>query len=753
MDPFAKLVKTFITDHPELAPHILEAGGEYTGTCKKSRKPKKGKCKPGFEIYDRPLDDGKFEKCCFRLFNDGKSIAEYMVSLQMKKDEISKRGTTFHELLVSGDYKNTVFTTTKNGKTKEYRFTEKTLRRKIRSLQAKYKKVEALAEKKKKQIGLNNFTDDTFLAMKGAIQTVKEENRLSGGGLFEDLIVKGAAACLNAIVTYFSGKKNLSGGGVFWKWFKRFFMFFAFMAFLACALYLLCDNTLHRWCEGVELEDGKLKYYFCQWFGVDLSGFGLSGETWGIGDEGEEKIAKKRGTIVKTGMTAAAAAGAFFGGPVGLVLGLAMATKLGDAVTTYVEHPDAWMMDKGNPIRRFVASKWVDKDGKKTTCQWMFDRVIVEGLCGITVTSKLKAWMNVGGVVSKLGIGAAATYFTGNPAAAMGALLDVGKQGANAYMNQPSFIENQAVQSLGSAALATGVKYATTDAYSLETRQIELEESIEKMIQAKTSGIPIDEKVLARQRQELNRVAAQIAGINEQKSSKQANIQKGMNVMGQANAMSRNVVMSQVNAGIDVANTAANAWGATMQKRELTEKEKNIFSGIQKGTNMASDIAASFGKPVGTEALGTAVTSFVGSKYHGESTGAAAQKAQQAFQTNALTHLQSRREALTNAASAAYGMIPEKYRSVPGKETPSDESQQEDNRGESKQGEVSVVKTETLDERLQRGAETATVVSGRCSKVSCKLGKLKTPKGNRCCRKKLRGGDATPFLVGCEFLM
>ena len=352
--------------------------------------------------------------------------------------------------------------------------------------------------------------------------------------------------------------------------------------------------------------------------------------------------------------------------------------------------------------------------------------------------------MNVGSVASKLGIGAATAYLTGNPAAAMGALLDVGKQGANAYMNQPSFIENKAVQSLGSSALATGVKYATTDAYSLENRQIELEESIQKMIQAKTSGIPIDEKVLARQRQELNRVTAQIASINEQKSSQRERIQKGMNVMGQANAMSRNVVMSQVNAGIDVANTAANAWGATMQKRELTEKEKNIFSGIQQGTNMTSDIATSFGKPVATEALGTAVTSFVGSKYHGESTGAAARKAQQAFQTNALTHLQSRRQALTNAASAAYGMIPGKYR---GKETP--DSQQEDDHDEE---EVVAVKTETLDERLERGAESAIDLSDRCSKVTCKLGKLKNPKGNRCCRKKLRGGDI-PSLVGCEFLM
>ena len=202
-----------MTDHPEMALHILGAGGEYAGTCKKSRKPKKGKCKPGFEIYDRPLDNGKFEKCCFRLFNDGQNIAEYMVSLQMKKDEISKRGKTFHELLVSGDYKNTVFTTTKNGKTKEYRFTEKTLRRKIRSLQAKYKKVEALAEKKKTQMGLNNFTDDTFLAMKGAIATVKEENRLSGGGLFEDLIAKGAAAKPQRYRDLLFGEEKALGGG------------------------------------------------------------------------------------------------------------------------------------------------------------------------------------------------------------------------------------------------------------------------------------------------------------------------------------------------------------------------------------------------------------------------------------------------------------------------------------------------------------------------------------------------------------
>ena len=721
MDPFARLVKSFITDHPEMTPHVLGAGGgEYAGTCKKSRKPtKKGKCKPGFEIYDRPLDDGNFEKCCFRLFNDGQSIAEYMVSLQMKKDEINKRGTTFHELLVSGDYKNTVFTDTKNGKTKEYRFTEKTLRRKIGSLKAKYKKVEALSEKKKKQLGLDNFTDDTFLAMKGAIETVKEENTLSGGGLFEDIIAKGAAACLNAIVDYFVGKKNLSGGG--WAWFKKHWKFYAFMAFLACALYVLCDNTLHRWCKGVEWKDGeKLKYAFCQMFGWDLSVFGLSGETWSIDDEGEKKN-KKRSKIVNAGVLSAAATGAFFGGPVGFVLGLAMATKVGDEVTKRIEHPNAWMMDKNHPLRRFVASKWVDKDGNKTTCQLLFDKVIVEGLCQIRVISRWEAWMDVGTTVSSLGISVATSYLTGNPAAAMNALLNEGKKGANAYMNQPSFIENRAVQSLGSAAMATGVKYATTDAYSLENRQIELEESIQKMIQAKTSGIPIDEKVLARQRQELNRVVAQIASINEQKSSQQAKIQKGMNVMGQANALGRNVIMSQVNAGIDVAGTAASAWGATKQKRELTEQEKNVFSGIQKGTEMASDIATAFGKPMSTEALGTAITSFAGSKYHGESTGVAAQKAQQAFQTNALTHLQSRKQALTNAASAAYGMIPEKYRSVPEKETP----------GESKQEDV----------------------SGRCSAVTCKLGKLKNPKGNRCCRKKLRGGGAIPFLIACEFLV
>lgn len=767
MDPFAKLVKTFITDHPELAPHVLEAGGEYTGTCKKSRKPKKGKCKPGFEIYDRPLDDGKFEKCCFRLAQRGKEDADYMASLVLRQEEISKRGKSFFELLQTGDYVNTVFidqkkVKNKKGKvhvrTKEYRFTEKSLRRKILSLRAKWNKIEDMKKKKQKNLGINNFTDDSLLYIQGAMMAAKE-NTLSGGGSFTQAIWKCASAFLNAIVSYF---KNLimGGGGIIQslkqklRWFIRNFKFYLIVAVIAGVTYLVCDNTLHRMCQGITWENNKLGHIFCSIFGWDTSKmFGLGATTKRHIDYNADGTKKKKATLANT----------FFASVFSPVLGgIVGASKIAHEASDYFNFADAYWMDKNNPLRILVASKWKDADGNDTTCQYLFNSLIVQGLFGMTVTSTLQAWMNVGRGAVNIGTGVAGSYLTGNPAMAIGALMQEGKKGANAYMNQSSFLENRAVQSLGSAAMATGVKYASTNAYSLEKRQMELEESIQKMIQAKASGIPIDERVLARQRQELNRVAAQIAGINEQKSSQQANIQKGMDVAGQANAMGRNVIMSQVNAGIDVANTAASAWGAKMQKRELTEQEKSLFSGIQKGTDMASDIATSFGKPVSTEALGTAVTSFVGSKYHGESTGVAAQKAQQAFKTNALTHLQSRKQALTNAASAAYGMIPEKYHSVPGKETPSGESKYgQDNLDESKQGEEGAidVKTETLDQSLQRDVETATaVVSGRCSKVTCKLGKLRTPKGNRCCRnklprKKLRGGDVIPFLVGCEFLM
>ena len=77
MHPFPTLVKSFLQDYPAFTSSVLGLKAGYTGTCKKSRKPnKKGKCKKGFDVYDRPLDDGTFQKCCFRLFKEEQSTAE-----------------------------------------------------------------------------------------------------------------------------------------------------------------------------------------------------------------------------------------------------------------------------------------------------------------------------------------------------------------------------------------------------------------------------------------------------------------------------------------------------------------------------------------------------------------------------------------------------------------------------------------------------------------------------------------------------
>ena len=94
----------------------------------------------GFHIYDRPTGEGSFEKCCFRLVNKGKQDAEVMASFHETGGGDPEKGKKLYRILTSGKYKDAVFIDSKNGKTKEYRFTKKTLMRKILSLKAKWER-------------------------------------------------------------------------------------------------------------------------------------------------------------------------------------------------------------------------------------------------------------------------------------------------------------------------------------------------------------------------------------------------------------------------------------------------------------------------------------------------------------------------------------------------------------------------------------------------------------------------------------
>ena len=85
-------------------------------------------------------------------------------------------------------------------------------------------------------------------------------------------------------------------------------------------------------------------------------------------------------------------------------------------------------------------------DNEDTTCQYLFETIIVTGLFGITVKSPMQAWMSIGSSAVNIGTGAAATYLTGNPAMAMGAIMQEGKKGMNAYMDQPTFLENKSAR-------------------------------------------------------------------------------------------------------------------------------------------------------------------------------------------------------------------------------------------------------------------------------------------------------------------
>ena len=160
-----------------------------------------------------------------------------MASFHLKQEEILRRGKSFTEFLTSGKYKDAVFIDSKNGKTKEYRFTKKTLMRKILSLKAKWEKIEEIKKKKQKKLGVDNFDDDALLYIQGALARAKDDT-LSGGGSFEQAVWRCASAFLNSIVEYFK-KKLLRGGGIIQslkkslRWFWTNFSFYIMLGFLS----------------------------------------------------------------------------------------------------------------------------------------------------------------------------------------------------------------------------------------------------------------------------------------------------------------------------------------------------------------------------------------------------------------------------------------------------------------------------------------------------------------------------------------
>ena len=307
-----------------------------------------------------------------------------------------------------------------------------------------------------------------------------------------------------------------------------------------------------------------------------------------------------------------------------------------------------------------VASKWKNADNEDTTCQYLFETIIVTGLFGITVKSPMQAWMSIGSSAVNIGTGAAATYLTGNPAMAMGAIMQEGKKGMNAYMDQPTFLENKRVQDLSSSAMATMEKYATTNAYELENQKIQLEESIQNTVDAQAKGIPVDKRVLSQQRQALNRVMAQLADIDSQKTKHKAGYEKGMDYYRQAKEMERNVILNPANNIGDFAEDAAYMYGETRQKRALTEGEKSIISNVHKGTNIASGITDAFAKDMSAEIVGSAVSTYAGSRYQGQNHSQAQRKAEEALKSKALSIAESRVNALKDAGSEACTYLPNK---------------------------------------------------------------------------------------------
>ena len=216
------------------------------------------------------------------------------------------------------------------------------------------------------------------------------------------------------------------------------------------------------------------------------------------------------------------------------------------------------------------------------------------------------------------------------------------------------------VQDLSSSAMATMEKYATTNAYELENQKIQLEESIQNTVDAQAKGIPVDKRVLSQQRQALNRVMAQLADIDSQKTKHKAGYEKGMDYYRQAKEMERNVILNPANNILDFAEDAAYMYGETRQKRALTEGEKSIISNVHKGTNIASGITDAFAKDMSAEIVGSAVSTYAGSRYQGQNHSQAQRKAEEALKSKALSIAESRVNALKDAGSEAYTYLPNK---------------------------------------------------------------------------------------------
>ena len=180
----------------------LQAGGtertEYTGKCKPTRRPKgpkgkKKKCGKQFTKYDRPTGKkGTFEPCCMRLAIQGVKKIEKISALQTKRIELLQKKQSYTLIQQDAENDPSVYNTVhvvrkpplrKGGRPrlKKYKFTKKTLRLKIQSVNAKLVAVGKML-RKLTNIGM------TEEHIQEALQTIKEEQkehskRLSAGGM------------------------------------------------------------------------------------------------------------------------------------------------------------------------------------------------------------------------------------------------------------------------------------------------------------------------------------------------------------------------------------------------------------------------------------------------------------------------------------------------------------------------------------------------------------------------------------------
>lgn len=151
----ASVIRDYAAKDPRRRAHVLRAGGagveveppEYTGKCKRGRKPTRGKCPKGMHPYERPTnDDNAFETCCMKLALDGLDTMQRVNRLNMKKDELVQKWIAYHKIQTAGNY-DMVHSVIKGDRVKRYRFTPKTLALKIASVRAKMERVEAMRKK------------------------------------------------------------------------------------------------------------------------------------------------------------------------------------------------------------------------------------------------------------------------------------------------------------------------------------------------------------------------------------------------------------------------------------------------------------------------------------------------------------------------------------------------------------------------------------------------------------------------------